>query len=95
MELESVQKSLSFLKQAEGPFVLLPADEVQCALIELVKDDRHLVLVEIQLLAVHLLEGVIETPGAGRLLHVRFVRVGKELLRSTEGARVWRRLLAH
>jgi hypothetical protein len=58
LEHEPVKQGLRLLKQAQGSVVLFLRNEVDCGIVQLVEDQRHLILVDVQLLRVQLLETV-------------------------------------
>ena len=58
LEHEPVKQGLRLLKQAQSSVVLFLRNEVDCGIVQLVEDQRHLILVDVQLLRVQLLETV-------------------------------------
>ena len=61
LKLESIQECLRFLEQAQRPFKLFARDEMNRAVVQFVENDGYLILVKIQLFAVHFLERVFKS----------------------------------
>ena len=56
LSLYLVKHRLSFLQQNQSLFVLLLGDEVECALIQLINHDWHLIFFKVEVFVVKLFE---------------------------------------